>query len=311
MGWEETAQKIPERQAGPRRQYLNCLDLQSLCADVRLPGQLGDNLVSPCLLPSADLVDGEWRLAVGKDNISGSMESCGQWMIYGLSGSISYPHFDAGAFWTMINAQEDRKLWLLYDNMSAADQETYSQNWHAWDGDKMPIPVHPDPSCGITPLILEPGWSFLQPPGRVHAPYSLADTVMTGAMYMETHDLASVARQVRLEERNGQLTNEDPQPDLQSKLVVLLRLHEHAARERGDQSTLNILKEVRQFLAEPPVGQTDKGQKRQKPARRQRAKKPAAVEKPSATTACRQQKREAARPEGPRATRASKRLRSN
>lgn len=146
------------------------------------------------------------------------LSSCEGFQICGKKGVFSMPHMDHHGVITVVTCDEGEKLWLTWphledDEIAAwAESEQLCPNWR-------PMAI-----------LLRPGDTLVIPPGRIHAPYSLTDVLMTGTMHWDTRNLVQTMRQSLLELRHPSTTNEDPAKEFVGKASVLATLWQERRR---------------------------------------------------------------------------------
>lgn len=122
------------------------------------------------------------------DNTSGKrthhrpsdLSSCVAFRICGKVDVFSLPHMDHHGVLT----KKGKKVWLIWPGISHDDLAAGSRA-------DLPIPLGPAPF----PLYLDPEDLLIQPPGRMHAPYSMTDELITGTAHWDSRRMTDVLRQ--------------------------------------------------------------------------------------------------------------------
>lgn len=176
-----------------------------------------DNAVSPCMLGLRNwsiLRDTRDKNQSGKrayrqpDDLS----SCTGFEICASEYAWSMPHRDRHGTTTSarVRNKNGKKYWPTWPELTR-DEEL------AWAEDGGPAPP------GVQPmgLFLPEAAQILLPGSRVHAPYTMRKTHMTGGVYWHSTALARVIRQSMDEIRWTHMTNEFPANDIGIKLNII------------------------------------------------------------------------------------------
>ncbi|RMD39155.1 hypothetical protein DV735_g5974, partial [Chaetothyriales sp. CBS 134920] len=165
----------------------------------------------------------------------GDLANCNAFHICGKAGVFSLPHIDHHGVITTVTCEEGKKLWLTWPPVARAAME----EWQA-SGDVAP-------GGSPFPILLADGDILIQPQGRVHAPLSLENVLMSGTMHWDSREMASVLEQSVLEAKNPGVTNEDPAKEFRARMISIVRLWEgeHKAYPWGTQEQLAKWKEHR------------------------------------------------------------------
>lgn len=187
--------KTEDQKLGP----INLLDLDTN----------DDNPVPPCVAGLTDLAlyaelarkgpfgggGGMGRVNRGQIlKIPSGFKICGQ------AGVFSEAHTDHLGKTTTVLNQQGLKLWPVFSSMI----KQAPLKWFQQTPDTAPD------TLGIwIPIFLEPGSLLIQPPGTLHAPYSITDVFCTGTMHIDTRGLLASIRQAIVELDHPEVTNDD------------------------------------------------------------------------------------------------------
>ena len=142
---------------------------------------------------------------------SADLTSCLSWHIMAQKGAWSFPHMDHHGVWTTIRVNEGEKLWPMYPRLRR--QEILS--W-ATSGE-----IAPSMSSLAFAIYVEKNDILIQPPGRVHFPFSITNVLITGTMHWNSRELIDILRQSLLELAYDHITNEDHTEEFQTKLHLI------------------------------------------------------------------------------------------
>jgi hypothetical protein len=149
--------------------------------------------------------------------IVSDLSSCSSFQICGKAGAFSMPHMDHHGVATIVFCDEGEKLWLTFPHLDGPELREWARSGQT-SPDYRPFAVH-----------LLPGDLLILPPGRVHAPYSMTDVLMTGTMHWDTRNMVQVVRQSILELDHPTITNEDPAKEFTGKLRAIEALWRNKA----------------------------------------------------------------------------------
>lgn len=140
------------------------------------------------------------------------LSACVAYQICGKAGSFSFPHIDHHGVVNTTRAEEGEKLWVTWPELVDEEFEQWAVN-----DDLAPAP-------SAFPIYLRPGDLLIQPPRRVHAPYSITDVLMTGTMHWDSRQMVPMLQQSLYERRYPKITNEDPAMEFGAKLETVEEL---------------------------------------------------------------------------------------
>ncbi|KAK8009597.1 cytochrome P450 97B3 [Apiospora arundinis] len=193
---------------------------------------------------------------LGRTNRGAALKVSTSFKICGQAGVFSEPHGDHLGKITSVLDQQGDKLWPVFSSMV----EDASVKWFAQNS-----PLNPNPptaedhdKLGIwIPIFLEPGSLLIQPPGTIHAPYSLTDVYCTGTMHIDTRGLLTSIQQALVELDHPEVTNDDPEDSYMSCMYHAAKLW----KERMQPYRWGTEDERAQFLGKlrEYVDQTGKG----------------------------------------------------
>jgi hypothetical protein len=168
------------------------------------------------------------------------LSSCVGFQIFGKAGVFSLPHWDHHGVITTALCEDGEKLWLIWPELT--DEEL-----HTW-ATELDIAPRPPPYA----IYLSPGDLLVQPPGRVHAPYSLTDVLMTGTMHWDSRDMTRVLLLSLYERDHPKVTNEEPAKEFSSKLKNIQSLWEDGAEAYpwGTQEDFAVFSQLRKVGVE-------------------------------------------------------------
>lgn len=147
---------------------------------------------------------------------------CASFHVFGQRGAFSLPHIDHHGVFTTIQCDDGDKLWPIFPKLH---QETFL----AWarstvgqvevESVEQASLIHADGYPSIAPfaLYLHTGDLLIQPPGRLHFPFSLSTVLMTGTMHWHAKTMVQVVQQSLLEVIFSEVTNEEPDYNLSDK----------------------------------------------------------------------------------------------
>ncbi|KAH7111244.1 hypothetical protein EDB81DRAFT_621663, partial [Dactylonectria macrodidyma] len=116
-------------------------------------------------------------------------------------GAFHLPHIDRHGVITTVFNDVGEKLWLCWPGLPLRHLATWA--------DVETVPGH-----GIG-IYMQPGDTFIQPAGMLHAPFSMTTVLMTGTMHWHAGSMAKVLELSRFEMENPQVTNEPPSSQFQ------------------------------------------------------------------------------------------------
>lgn len=122
---------------------------------------------------------------------------------------FSLPHCDHLGVLTTIFAEHGEKVW--YATRLDHDAE---QKWV--QGGELSVPLFP--------IYLRPGSLLIQPPGLLHAPFTLNACLMSGTMSWDSRDMLTAMRQTLMERRAPWTTNQDEPMEALIKFKMVARL---------------------------------------------------------------------------------------
>ncbi|KAK8110122.1 uncharacterized protein PG998_006579 [Apiospora kogelbergensis] len=159
---------------------------------------------------------------LGRMNRGAALKVSTSFKICGQAGVFSEPHGDHLGKITSVLDQQGDKLWPVFSSMV----EDASVKWFAQNNPlKPPPPPEDQDKLGIwIPIFLEPGSLLIQPPGTIHAPYSLTDVYCTGTMHIDTRGLLTSIRQALVELDHPEVTNDDPEDSYMSCMYHAAKL---------------------------------------------------------------------------------------
>ncbi len=137
------------------------------------------------------------------------LSGCIAFQILGKRGVQSLPHRDHHGVVTTLLCEEGEKCWLMYPEMDAE----VLQRWSASNA------AAPEPRP--FPICLRPGDLLIQPAGRIHAPFSVSDVLITGTMHWDSREMVQVLRMSLYERTNPAVTNEATAMEFSSKLDTI------------------------------------------------------------------------------------------
>lgn len=140
------------------------------------------------------------------------LSSCVGFQILGKRGVLSSSHLDQHHVMTTVRVEEGEKAWPMFPILTEEEMDQFANGEDDAPG---PAPFF---------ICLGPGDLLIQPPGRVHCPYSITDVLATGTMHWHSREMTSIMRQLRYTRDHPRITNEDPAVEVTSKLEVIERL---------------------------------------------------------------------------------------
>ncbi|KAK7910606.1 hypothetical protein PG985_013087 [Apiospora marii] len=146
---------------------------------------------------------------LGRANRGAALKVSTSFKICGQAGVFSEPHGDHLGKITSVLDQQGDKLWPVFSSMV----DDASVKWFAQNNPANPPPTAEDQDkLGIwIPVFLEPGSLLIQPPGTIHAPYSITDVYCTGTMHIDTRGLLTSIKQAIIELGHPEVTNDEPE----------------------------------------------------------------------------------------------------
>ena len=146
---------------------------------------------------------------LGRANRGAALKVSTSFKICGQAGVFSEPHGDHLGKITSVLDQQGDKLWPVFSSMV----DDASVKWFAQNNPANPPPTAEDQDkLGIwIPVFLEPGSLLIQPPGTIHAPYSITDVYCTGTMHIDTRGLLTSIKQAIVELGHPEVTNDEPE----------------------------------------------------------------------------------------------------
>ncbi|KAK8067340.1 hypothetical protein PG997_014087 [Apiospora hydei] len=159
---------------------------------------------------------------LGRMNRGAALKVSTSFKICGQAGVFSEPHGDHLGKITSVLDQQGDKLWPVFSSMV----EDASVKWFAQNKPGSPPPPTEDQDkLGIwIPIFLEPGTLLIQPPGTIHAPYSLTDVYCTGTMHIDTRGLLTSIKQAIIELGHPEVTNDEPEHSYMSCMYHAAKL---------------------------------------------------------------------------------------
>ncbi len=147
----------------------------------------------------------------------GPLEVGTQFQICGKAGAFSMPHCDRHGVITTVFCDDGEKLWLTWPHLNREETITWA------DGPDYcpryrPFAVH-----------LRTGDMLIVPPGRIHAPFSMSNVLMSGTMHWDSRNMVEVARQSLLQVDHPSITNEETASDCLGKLEAIRKCWSHGA----------------------------------------------------------------------------------
>ncbi|KAF2801778.1 uncharacterized protein BDZ99DRAFT_552433, partial [Mytilinidion resinicola] len=140
---------------------------------------------------------------VKENNQSGkAMDSCNDlssstaFTILSKAGAWSMPHQDYHGVLTTIRVECGKKLWIAWPALNKTETISWNQRGE----------LVSDPFA----ILLQEGDMLVQPPGIVHAPYTLTLTMLSGTIHWDSRAMVKVLKQSIEEFRYPDTTNEDP-----------------------------------------------------------------------------------------------------
>ncbi|KAK7924656.1 hypothetical protein PG985_006710 [Apiospora marii] len=173
-------------------------------------GRYKQNPVPPCLsnlAPYQVLELVKEKLESGKKSHIqlSDLSECTAFQICGKRGVFSLPHIDHLGVLTTVFNDEGEKLWLCWPGVDPRQWATSGRS-------------PSKPSCA---LYLYPGCTLIQPPGTIHAPFSMTNVLMTGTMHWDSRNLLQVMELSKLSTEFGHITNEGlPREFLQKARLI-------------------------------------------------------------------------------------------
>jgi hypothetical protein len=171
---------------------------------------------------------------ISEDNLAGKrqtsswtdLSSCVSFHILAKAGVFSLPHLDHHGVITTATCDEGEKLWLTWPTLTDDELRVWQEGEEEAPAAAVPFPIY-----------IRPGDVLIQPRGRLHAPYSITDVLMSGTMHWDSREMASVLRSSLLEVEFPSLTNEDPAKQFDEKIEQIDRLWQtsHSAYPWGNQ----------------------------------------------------------------------------
>lgn len=160
-------------------------------------GRYKQNPVPPCL---SNLIPYQILESVKEQPESGKrthvklsdLSECTAFHLCAKRGALSLAHMDHLGMMATIFNDDGEKLWPFWPG---ADP-----NQWATSGE-----LPSSPPCA---LYLYPGCTLIQPPGTIHAPFSMTDVLMTGTMHWDSRNLLQVMKLSKLSTEFGHVTNE-------------------------------------------------------------------------------------------------------
>jgi hypothetical protein len=155
---------------------------------------------------------------IGKREVTtwSDLSSCCAFHILAKAGVFSLPHVDHHGVITTATCDEGEKYWLTWPELTDVEME-------AWAADECEE-TYSGPAGVPFGIYLRPGDVLIQPRGRVHAPYSKTNVLMSGTMHMDSRDMVGVLRSSLFERRNDGITNELPAKQFTKKMLEVDRL---------------------------------------------------------------------------------------
>ncbi|KAK8017861.1 hypothetical protein PG993_014187 [Apiospora rasikravindrae] len=159
---------------------------------------------------------------LGRMNRGAALKVSTSFKICGQAGVFSEPHGDHLGKITSVLDQQGDKLWPVFSSMV----EDASVKWFAQNKPGSPPPPAEDQDkLGIwIPIFLEPGTLLIQPPGTIHAPYSLTDVYCSGTMHIDTRGLLTSIKQAIIELGHPEVTNDEPEHSYMSCMYHAAKL---------------------------------------------------------------------------------------
>ncbi|KIW21853.1 uncharacterized protein PV07_12726 [Cladophialophora immunda] len=198
------------------------------------------NEIPPCIanIPAFSILrDTREQNQSGKRSRSqpSDLSSCVGFQIFGKTGVFSLPHRDHHGVITTVLCEEGEKLWLIYPELT--DEEL-----HTW---AIGLDIAPRPAPYA--IYLSPGDLLIQPPGRVHAPYSITDVLMTGTMHWDSRNMVRVLLLSLYERDHPKITNEEPAREFSRKLEYIQSLWDDGAKAYpwGTKEELAVFSQLR------------------------------------------------------------------
>jgi hypothetical protein len=148
--------------------------------------------------------------------------------VLGKNGVQSLSHVDQHHVMTTVRIEEGEKAWSMSPVLTQEEMDRFATS----------DDIAPRPPPFI--ICLRAGDLLIQPPGRVHSPYSITDVLMTGTMHWDSRQLAEIMRHTLYTRENPKITNEDPANDITSKLEIIESLwkQKHSAWPWGSDEHL-------------------------------------------------------------------------
>jgi hypothetical protein len=140
------------------------------------------------------------------ETVLSDLSNCDAFHICAKAGAFTMPHMDHHHVTTIITCEEGEKLWLIWPQQTDEELRTWAK-----DGQYCP-------SFRPFAVFLRPGDILVLPPGRVHAPFSPTDVLMTGTMHWHSRHLVGVPIQSLLEVEHPTVTNEEPAKEFIGKM---------------------------------------------------------------------------------------------
>ena len=135
------------------------------------------------------------------------LSACSGFQILQKRDVFSLAHLDRYGVITTIFCEEGEKLWMTWPAISHAEITSWADS------------TKDMPAESAFPLSLQPGDLLIQPAGRVHAPYSMIEVLMTGTMHWDSREMLNVLELSTLEREYPKITNEDTAQDFLERIM--------------------------------------------------------------------------------------------
>jgi hypothetical protein len=129
--------------------------------------------------------------------------------VCGKRGAFSHAHRDRHHVMTIVTSEEGEKIWNTFPPLNHAELCAWAES------EDLSPPFRP--MC----CYLRPGDILIQPPGRLHAPLSLTDVLITGTMHLHPKTLVEAVQQSIVELHHPEVTNEEPAAEFSGKMSLI------------------------------------------------------------------------------------------
>lgn len=155
----------------------------------------------------------------GRDgsSIANDLSTRQTFAILGEEDAWSTAHWDHHGKLTTLEVQDGEKNWLTWPQLSRQERLEWAHNLRT-DGKSW------SPSSAPYPIFLGPGDILVQPPGIVHAPFTLKSCLGYGSTHWHSTRMKEVMEQSNFELTHPEVTNEDPTWEAHGKFEAIERI---------------------------------------------------------------------------------------